>query len=118
MYEYTLHDTNHVHNGCTDYMYCTIYIAITKYFVAYICTDCAYLFYWLNRMKIQIVIFSDFHIMSPDFRPLFVCSKDSTWTPYEQAKMDLRSFSFSQRYLILKFENCASTVCSKMMANQ
>ena len=46
--------------------------------------------------------------MSRNFRPFF-CLKDSTWTPYEQAKTVSRIFSFSWRYSPAKFENRVST---------
>ena len=42
--------------------------------------------------------------MSRDFLPLFYFTIDSTWAQYEQAKMVSRTFSFTRRYSITKFE--------------
>ena len=41
---------------------------------------------------------------SRDFLPLSFCLKDSTWASYDRAKTVSRTFSFSQRYFIAKFE--------------
>ena len=37
-------------------------------------------------------------IASQDFRPLFFCLKDSTWTPYEQAKNGLTTTAWTQTF--------------------
>ena len=42
------------------------------------------------------------------FDHFFICLKDSTWAPYEQAKTVSRTFSFSRRYSIAKFEKPVS----------
>ena len=43
-------------------------------------------------------------IASQDFRPLFFCLKDSTWTPYEQAKNGLTTTSWTQTFFF-RFAN-------------
>ena len=56
----------------------------------------------LLRLSFSVHIFCDTVPLkgteSRDFRPLFFCSKDSTWNPYEQAKTVLQSFRFRVQF--------------------
>ena len=59
---------------------------------------------WPNRSKVWT-----FKIIKSVLFQGLIHQKKSTWAPYEQAKTVSRTFSFSRRYLIAKFENRIST---------